>query len=170
MQMNITSPVDSREFKSFQLADNNSAERAVQDSYEAQLKWCKTTLDYRISIINAFINAFKADKSDIAQELAWCIGRPAAQNLSEVEGLETRARYMCSIAEKSLADIVIQQDSAFKRVIKRESLGVVFVIGAWNYVQSINAAVFGNRQHNCASFTRWKQRDFKACPADIPMR
>ena len=40
---------------------------------------------------------------------------------------------MISIAEKSLADLAVDEKPGFERVIHREPLGVVFTIAAWNY-------------------------------------
>lgn len=41
---------------------------------------------------------------------------------------------MCSIAEKSLADVPLTETDkpGFRRYIRREALGVVLIISAWN--------------------------------------
>lgn len=60
--------------------------------------------------------------------------RPLKQNYNEIRGFEERARYMLSIAEESLRDRpVLPQQDGFQRFIRREPLGVTFVVAAWNY-------------------------------------
>jgi acyl-CoA reductase-like NAD-dependent aldehyde dehydrogenase len=44
-----------------------------------------------------------------------------------------RARHMASIAEASLADVVLEPDNGRERRITRAPLGVVFSLPAWNY-------------------------------------
>src|SRR5919202_2569338 len=50
---------------------------------------------------------------------------------------------MCDIAEPALADIAIEPKENFERYIRREPLGVVFVVAPWNYpwLTSVNAVV-----------------------------
>jgi acyl-CoA reductase-like NAD-dependent aldehyde dehydrogenase len=58
-----------------------------------------------------------------------------------VAGFEERARYMIQIADSALADIKPEAKDGFTRYIKREPLGVVFVVAPWNfpYLTSVNA-------------------------------
>ena len=61
------------------------------------------------------------------------MGRPVGQTPGEVMGTISRANYMISVAEEALADVVVEQSDAFTRFIRKEALGVILVIGAWNY-------------------------------------
>lgn len=58
---------------------------------------------------------------------------PVSQNAGEIRGTLERASYMLSIAEKALAPMGLEDTDkpGFKRYIKREPLGVVFVIAPW---------------------------------------
>jgi len=69
------------------------------------------------------------------------MGRPISQAPGEVGGFEERARYMIEIADTALADLKPEQKDGFTRYIKREPLGVVFVVAPWNfpYLTSVNA-------------------------------
>src|SRR5258707_11416430 len=44
-----------------------------------------------------------------------------------------RARHMVAIAGRSLADIDAGPKPDFRRFVRREPLGVVFTVAAWNY-------------------------------------
>jgi acyl-CoA reductase-like NAD-dependent aldehyde dehydrogenase len=50
---------------------------------------------------------------------------------------------MCDIAEQALADIAVPEKPGFRRFIRREPLGVVFVVAPWNYpwLTSVNAVL-----------------------------
>jgi acyl-CoA reductase-like NAD-dependent aldehyde dehydrogenase len=72
------------------------------------------------------------------------MGRPVSQAPGELKrGFHERAMYMCDIAEQSLADIAVPEKPGFKRFIRREPLGVVFVVAPWNYpwLTSVNAVL-----------------------------
>jgi acyl-CoA reductase-like NAD-dependent aldehyde dehydrogenase len=80
----------------------------------------------------------------LAEELTWQIGRPLSQSPGELRrGFHERALYMCDIAEEALFDVALPQKENFQRFIRREPLGVVFVIAPWNYpwLTSVNAVV-----------------------------
>jgi acyl-CoA reductase-like NAD-dependent aldehyde dehydrogenase len=76
-------------------------------------------------------------------ELAQQMGRPVRYG-GEFRGVEERARHMVLIAEKSLAPIVPDDERpGFRRMIRREPVGVVLVIAPWNYpfLTAINTIV-----------------------------
>jgi acyl-CoA reductase-like NAD-dependent aldehyde dehydrogenase len=58
-----------------------------------------------------------------------------------VGGFEERARYMIKIADTALTEVKPEAKDGFARYIKREPLGVVFVIAPWNfpYMTAVNA-------------------------------
>ena len=84
----------------------------------------------------------KADT--LAEELTWQIGRPLSQSPGELKrGFHERALHMAGIAPEVLQDLQVEPKSGFQRFIRREPLGVVFVIAPWNYpwLTSVNAVV-----------------------------
>lgn len=85
-----------------------------------------------------------ARADDLAEELTWQIGRPLSQSPGELRrGFHERAIYMCDVAAKTLEDVQVEPKSGFQRFIRREPLGLVFVIAPWNYpwLTSVNAVV-----------------------------
>ncbi|MCA9102601.1 MAG: aldehyde dehydrogenase family protein, partial [Planctomycetales bacterium] len=51
----------------------------------------------------------------------------------EIRGFEERARHMIAIADEALADVAVAPREGFTRFVRREPLGVVLAIAAWNY-------------------------------------
>ena len=71
------------------------------------------------------------------------MGRPIRYAPNEVRGTLERARYMISVAASALADIDPGPKPGFHRFIRREPLGVVFTVAAWNfpYLIAVNSVV-----------------------------
>jgi acyl-CoA reductase-like NAD-dependent aldehyde dehydrogenase len=93
--------------------------------------------------MHAFVDAMTEMTEDIAMELTWQMGRPIRDSPGELRGFAERARYMIDVAESSLADIDVGDKAGFTRFIRREPLGVVFVVAPWNYpfLTAVNAVV-----------------------------
>jgi acyl-CoA reductase-like NAD-dependent aldehyde dehydrogenase len=61
------------------------------------------------------------------------MGRPIRYGTNEVGGTLERARYMIDVAPEALADVSAGPRAGFTRFVRREPLGVVFTVAAWNY-------------------------------------
>lgn len=129
----LVSPVDGRVYVERPLAGAPEIEATLARAAAAQMAWRHTGLAERAAVCTRFVEAFVARGDEIATELAWQMGRPVAQTPGEVRGVEERARAMIAAAPQALADIRPHPRSGFTRFIRREPLGVVYVIGAWNY-------------------------------------
>ena len=93
--------------------------------------------------VSAFLDALLAMNQEVVPEIAQQMGRPVRYG-GEFRGVEERARYMISIAEKSLQPIPADDEKpGFRRMIKREPVGLVLVIAPWNYpyLTAINTIV-----------------------------
>ena len=77
--------------------------------------------------------ALEEHAESIAGDITRMMGKPLGQARGEVKTTAARARYMISIAEATLADIVLPSDKGFERRIVHEPLGVVLDLPAWNY-------------------------------------
>jgi acyl-CoA reductase-like NAD-dependent aldehyde dehydrogenase len=141
--LQIVSPVDGSIYAERPLADDKSVGETLTRSRAAQLKWREVPLAERMRIATAFTDAMVADKPRVAQELAWQMGRPIRFGPGEVRGFEERARYMIAVAAEALADIDVGPREGFTRFIRREPLGVVLNLPAWNfpYMTALNAVL-----------------------------
>ena len=137
------SPVDGSVYVERQSADSAEIQQVLSAAESAQKSWKKIPVAERMALCSKAVDSFVARRDEIASELTWQMGRPISQAPGEVSGFEERARYMIEIAERALADIKPAAKDGFTRYIKREPIGVVFVVAPWNfpYLTSVNAIV-----------------------------
>jgi acyl-CoA reductase-like NAD-dependent aldehyde dehydrogenase len=137
------SPVDGSIYVERPLADAKQIEAALALAHAAQRDWRRVALAERRALVHRFVDAMMTKTSAIAEELAWQMGRPVRYGPGEIGGFEERARYMADIAESALADVPVEDKEGFVRFIRREPLGVVFVVAPWNYpfLTAVNAVV-----------------------------
>ena len=129
----IVSPVDGRVIAERPCADDAAIARALALAAEAQAHWCRVPLDERAALCSAAVGEMLAMREEIVPELAWQMGRPVRYGAGELRGFEERARHMIAIAPEALATIEPAPKDGFRRYIRREPLGTVFVIAPWNY-------------------------------------
>jgi len=137
------SPVDGRVFVERPLAGPADVERILAASVVAQRRWREVPVAERAAILARFCDHFESQRDAIATELAWQMGRPIRYAPSEVRGTLERARYMIGIAAEALADVDAGPKPDFRRFVRREPLGVVFTVAAWNfpYLIAVNSVV-----------------------------
>jgi acyl-CoA reductase-like NAD-dependent aldehyde dehydrogenase len=127
------SPIDGSEVAVREHATRAQVDAALQRAKRAQRDWRSTSLAERAAILTRFCALFEARGSAIAEELTRQMGRPIAQSPGEVRGLLERARHMIAIATEATADIDVGAKPGFRRFLRREPLGVVLTVAAWNY-------------------------------------
>ena len=141
----LKSPIDGSIYAERPVATDQAVNAAVERVRAAQVDWAQTSIAERGKYLLAFLEALLAMNDEIVPELAWQMGRPTRYG-GEKGGVEERTRYMVALAEKALAPYVPEDRPGFRRYLKKEPLGVVFVIAPWNYpyltaVNSIVAAL-----------------------------
>jgi acyl-CoA reductase-like NAD-dependent aldehyde dehydrogenase len=127
------SPVDGSVYVERPYATSAQIDTVLAKATEAQSAWKHSALTERAAICTRFVEDFVSKTAEIAAELSWQMGRPVSAAPSEVRGFEERARYMIETAGQALADVKTQPKPGFTRFIRREPLGVVLTIAAWNY-------------------------------------
>jgi acyl-CoA reductase-like NAD-dependent aldehyde dehydrogenase len=139
----VISPVDGSVYVTCQYAGKDDIDQALQNAVQAQQAWSKVALNERQALCGHMVDAFVANADDIAEQLCWQMGRPIQYAKGEVRGLEERARYMIEVAADALQPIEPAEIAGARRYIKREPLGVVFVVAPWNYpyLTAINAII-----------------------------
>ena len=127
------SPIDNSVYVERHYARAKDIQETLARAECAKLLWRATSLVEREKFCTRAVNALIANKDDIAQEICWQMGRPIRYAAGEITGFEERARYMIAHAESALAPIALPEKHGFIRYIKREPLGITFVIAPWNY-------------------------------------
>jgi len=127
------SPIDNSVYVERTLASQEEIKQVLAKANCVQAKWRQSSIAERADICYAMVEALIKNEEEIAEQLCWMMGRPIRYCKSEVSGMVERAHYMIAAAEKSLKIIELPNKDGFVRYIKREPLGVVFVIAPWNY-------------------------------------
>src|SRR5882762_2916607 len=133
MSMRTISPVDGSVYAERTAATVAQIEQTLQRARAGQPQWRAVPIAERAAIIGRFCGEFERRGAAIATGLSWQMGRPIRFAPSEVRGTLERARYMTGIASTTLADMDPGPKSGFRRFVRREPLGVVFTVAAWNY-------------------------------------
>ncbi len=126
------SPIDGSVYAERPTLSAEDAKAAVARAKAAQAGWAALPLKDRIARVQAGVANVGTMNDEIVPELAHQMGRPIRYG-GEFGGFNERASYMAEIAKDALADIVIEDSDAFRRVIKRVPHGVVLVVAPWNY-------------------------------------
>jgi acyl-CoA reductase-like NAD-dependent aldehyde dehydrogenase len=127
------SPVDGRVYVERPLATAAQIDAALRNARVAFAQWRTSSLSERAAILTRFCDEFERRGAAIAEELTWQMGRPARFAPNEVRGTLERARHMIAIAPQALADLEAGAKDNFRRFVRREPLGLVFTVAAWNY-------------------------------------
>jgi acyl-CoA reductase-like NAD-dependent aldehyde dehydrogenase len=124
-----------------ELADGRTASATLDRAREAARSW-RASLTDRIALCERAVAAMEARTEAIAADITRMMGKPLGQARGEVKTTAARARHMMSIAEASLADVVLPL-AGFDRRIVREPVGVVLDLPAWNYplLTAVNCVV-----------------------------
>jgi len=142
-KLTCITPVDGTVYVERPLATAAETEAALARARKAQAEWRHVSVNDRGRCLSRAVDAFVAKGAEIAEEISWQMGRPVAHSPSEIGGFEERARYMIDAAPAALADIAADLKPGFTRFIRRDPLGVVFVVAPWNYpyLTAVNSVV-----------------------------
>ncbi len=133
MLLTTISPVDGRVYAQRPAATAAEIEATLARARACQPAWRAAPVAARAAIMERFCGEFERRGTEIAGQLSWQMGRPIRFAPSEVRGTLERARYMSGVASSALRDIDAGPKPGFRRFIRREPLGVVFSVAAWNY-------------------------------------
>lgn len=142
-QLETISPGDGSVVARRPLAGEAAIDAGLAAAREAQAAWRRTPVAERAALVERFCQAFLSKRDEIGAELTRQMGRPIRFTPFEVDRLAERARTMAGLAAESLAEIRLEPREGFTRFIRREPLGVVFVVAPWNYpyLTAVNAVV-----------------------------
>jgi acyl-CoA reductase-like NAD-dependent aldehyde dehydrogenase len=115
------------------LADEAAISRTLDRARAAAQAFRATPVAERVALCERATERMLARTEDIARDITAMMGKPLAQARNEVRGMAGRARYMGAIAAASLADVRVGDEAGFERRIRKEPLGVVLDLPAWNY-------------------------------------
>lgn len=125
---------------------NEDAKQTLEEKFQllsnAQSEWERTSLRTRIEILEKFSSLLEKNINQLASTLTSEVGKPLQQSRNEINGARTRIKWLCSNAEKYLADELITDEKGLQEKISYEPLGVIANISAWNYPYLVGVNVF----------------------------
>jgi len=142
--LKVVSPVDGRVYAERPLASGAEIAATLAAARKAQAAWRGVSVVERAALCSRFVDAMVARKDELGRELSWQMGRPIRYTPNEIAGgLQERSRRMVALAAEALADVAAEPKPGFTRFIRRDPLGVVFVVAPWNYpyLTAVNAIV-----------------------------
>ncbi len=142
-KLKTVSPVDGSIYVERDYVAQDDINDALSAACRAQEVWRDVPVAERAEICTRAVDFLVAEKASIAEEITWQMGRPIGYSQGEIGGLEERARHMIAVAPGALKDIHTENKEDLTRFIRREPLGVVFVIAPWNYpyLTSVNSII-----------------------------
>ncbi len=138
------SPIDGSVYVEREIAAGRRIEDALESAVAAQKTWREVPVSERAQICRRMAAWCVERAGTLGEELTRQMGRPISHSPMEIRrGFSERTEYMAGIAESALADIAVEPKVNFQRFIRREPLGVAFVVAPWNYpwLTSVNAIV-----------------------------
>jgi len=129
----VITPIDGSVYVERPFAQEEEIANALRNARKAQHEWQDVPVNERLELCSKAVDEMLKNRSQIAEEITWQMGRPIKYSPNELRGFEERSRYMISIAEHALGDKEAEFKEGFRRFIRREPLGVVLVIAPWNY-------------------------------------
>jgi acyl-CoA reductase-like NAD-dependent aldehyde dehydrogenase len=125
------------------LPSDDFVDAAVAKAVTAFQSYRRMPLQQRLEIVRKMLAAFEAESDDVGREITEEMGRPIRYGPGEVSGFLERANYLVSVAEKSLQDIAQTETDkpGFRRYLRKEPLGVLFLIVPWNVSGVIETCV-----------------------------
>jgi acyl-CoA reductase-like NAD-dependent aldehyde dehydrogenase len=130
--INLISPIDGSVYAERETQTVSELHTRVEKARRQQKDWARRPVDERANLVMRAIDALEAMNAEVVVEIAHMMGRPTRYG-GEIGGVRERAAYMAEIAEDALRPTQIEDSNDFARYIKREPVGVVFVIAPWNY-------------------------------------
>ncbi len=125
----VVSPIDGSRYCSREHATWQEIDAALERAVAARRGWRARSVAERAAICSAFADRLEQSAQSWGEELAWQMGRPIRFAPREITTAADRARRMIELAPRGLAAVEVG-DGLF---IRKESLGVVLVVPAWNY-------------------------------------
>ncbi len=125
------------------IADDRAVGEVLDRARVAAREISRMSVGERVALAGRALEALEADAEAIAADITRTMGKPLDQARGEVRGTKERWLHMQSIAEESLADVVLPPKDNFERRIAKTPLGVVLDLPAWNYplLTAVNAVV-----------------------------
>jgi len=130
----IVSPIDGQAVYTFERLDEAQALERLERAEDAQRGWVDVSLSRRIEICRGMLERYAEFEGDYSEQITRMMGKPLAQARGEFRGpMRQRTEALCELAREALADDRLPDKGDLRRFVRREPVGTVLDIAAWNY-------------------------------------
>lgn len=129
----IKSPIDGQILLSRKYLNKKEVLSKLDRAQKAQRENAALSVFERTAFCLRFLDAFEKNIEKNARAVTLAMGKPLSQAKAEVAGMRTRTEALVLAAPLALADQRLPEKPGLERLIRRQPLGVVLDIAAWNY-------------------------------------
>ena len=131
--MNLVNPATEETFRTLEMTPEAELADILARMRAAQYKWREVPVDERVQICRGFVDTFRSMRETVALDITRQMGKPLVQARREVDTMLDRAETMLRLAPLGMQDENLEPKPGLRRFIRREPLGIVLDIPAWNY-------------------------------------
>lgn len=131
--MKLVNPATEEVFRTVEMTSEAELGAILERMRAAQHRWREVPVSERVEICRGFVAAFRSMQEAVALDITRQMGKPLAQARREVDTMLDRAETMLRLATSGLEDEILDPKPGLRRFIRREPLGIVLDIPAWNY-------------------------------------
>ena len=140
--MRIINPATDEVLREVAADDASEVAAKLGDARAAQPAWARAPFAERRAAVGRF-RALVAERTEpLARILTQEVGKPITQSRRELTALLDRIDFFLAHTEAVLADEVVHRDAGIEERLRREPLGVVANVSAWNYPWFVGTSVF----------------------------
>jgi len=132
-KLELINPATGEKFRELSYHSLEEAKSKLEYAGKIQKKWKHTSIAHRIDMVEDAMDYFNKNNDDIARDITLQMGKPISQSKNEINSMLQRTEVICDLAKDALQDISPRNLEGLRRFIRREPLGVVLDIAAWNY-------------------------------------
>ena len=126
------SPIDGAVIAVRPVADEAAIDAMLSRAVAGQADWQTVPLDERAAICRKAVDHIVSRSDELAPEITRQMGRAVRDAPGEIAGFGLRCHYMIDAAPRGLADFKPGDRDGLNLFIRREPVGVVLAISAWN--------------------------------------
>jgi acyl-CoA reductase-like NAD-dependent aldehyde dehydrogenase len=132
-KLELINPFNGEKFRELTYHSRQEVESLLITAGNSQQEWKHTEISERIQLVKDAMDYFHKNQKTIADDITRQMGKPITQSINEIAGMIHRSDVCCTLAEDALKNITLAETDGLRRFIKREPLGVILDIAAWNY-------------------------------------
>lgn len=131
--MKLVNPATEDTFRILEMTSEAELRVILERMRAAQKEWREVPVNERVEICRGFVDAFRSMRENVALDITRQMGKPLMQARREVDTMLDRADAMLRLAPPGLENETLEPKADLRRYIRREPLGIVLDIPAWNY-------------------------------------